>query len=122
MDVTRWLHLLAMAFFVGGQLVLVAAVVPALRGRDRDALRAVARRFGWGSLAALGVLAVTGAIMAGHYDRWDEGTLHLKLALVVLAAALIVAHTRRPTWHALEGAVFVVSLVIVWLGVELAHA
>jgi hypothetical protein len=28
---------------------------------------------------------------------------------------------RKPGWHALEGAVFVVSLVIVWLGVDLAH-
>lgn len=121
MDLIRWLHLLAMAFFVGGQLVLVAAVVPALRSRDREALRAVARRFGWGSLAALVVLAATGAVMAGEYGRWDDGTLHLKLSLVALAAALVIAHTRRPSWHALEGAVFVVSLAIVWLGVDLAH-
>src|SRR5690606_3449704 len=70
MDFTRWLHLLAMAFFVGGQLVLVAAVVPALRSRDREGLRAVARRFGWGSLAALVVLAGSGAAMAGKYSRW----------------------------------------------------
>ena len=39
----------------------------------------------------------------------------------MVAAALLVAHTRRPTWHALEGAVFLLSLVIVWLGVDLAH-
>ncbi len=59
--------------------------------------------------------------MAGEYGRWDDGTLHVKLALVVLAAVLVAAHTRRPAWHALEGAVFVLSLVIVWLGVDLAH-
>ena len=45
----RALHLLAMAFFVGGQLLLVLAVVPVERQRpDRERLRAVARRFGWG--------------------------------------------------------------------------
>jgi len=30
-------------------------------------------------------------------------------------------HIRRPTNHALDGAIFVVSLAIVWLGVALAH-
>ena len=121
MDLVRWLHLLAMAFFVGGQLVLLAAVVPVLRTRDREALRAVARRFGWGSLVALVVLAVTGSIMAGHFHRWGEQVLHLKLTLVGLAVVLTLVHTRRPTWHALEGAVFLLSLVIVWLGLDLAH-
>jgi uncharacterized membrane protein len=53
----RYLHLLAMAFFVGGQLFLVAAVLPSLRAEgDGDRLRAIARRFGWGTLAAITVL------------------------------------------------------------------
>jgi uncharacterized membrane protein len=43
----RWLHLLAMAFFVGGQLFLAAAVLPVeRRAPDRTRLRAIARRFG----------------------------------------------------------------------------
>ncbi|HUA69886.1 MAG TPA: hypothetical protein VMA96_02345 [Solirubrobacteraceae bacterium] len=47
-----WLHLLAMAFFVGGQLMLAAVVVPVLRGlEDRAALRAAARRFGIGTVS-----------------------------------------------------------------------
>ena len=118
----RWIHLLAMAFFVGGQLLLAVAVVPALRGApDRGPLRAVARRFGYGTLAAIAVLLATGVALADHFDRWDEGTLHVKLALVVAVTGLVVWHVRRPTLHALEGAIFLASLAIVWLGVALAH-
>lgn len=122
MLLVRYLHLLAMAFFVGGQLFLVAAVVPSLRGEpDRERLRAIARRFGWGTLAAIAVLIGTGIPMASDFNRWDSSTLHLKLALVVAVAALVIWHMRRPAWHALEGATFVGSLAIVWLGVSLAH-
>jgi uncharacterized membrane protein len=118
----RYLHLLAMAFFVGGQLFLAAAVVPALRGEaDRERLRAVARRFGFGTLVAIAVLIGTGIPMASHFHQWDSGTLHAKLALVAAVAALVVWHIRRPQLHALEAGVFVGSLAIVWLGVSLAH-
>jgi uncharacterized membrane protein len=118
----RWLHLLAMAFFVGGQLVLAAAVVPALRGEaNREQLRAVARRFGWGSLAALVLLLATGAAMASHFDVWGAEKLHIKLALVAVAGLLILWHMRRPQQHWIEAIVFLVSLAIVWLGVALSH-
>jgi uncharacterized membrane protein len=118
----RWLHLLAMAFFVGGQLLLAAAVVPVeRRAPDRERLRAIARRFGYGTLVAIGVLLVTGALMASHYNDWGDGTLHVKLALVAVVAVLVVWHMRRPTMHVLEAAIFLVSLAIVWLGLQLAH-
>jgi uncharacterized membrane protein len=117
----RWLHVLAMALFVGGQMFLVAAVIPALRSRDRDALLAIARRFGSASAVALGVLIATGAAMASRTDRWDSGTLQVKLALVVTVTGLIAWHLRRPTAHAIEGLIFLVSLAIVWLGLALAH-
>src|SRR4051812_840887 len=120
-ELLRWLHLIAMAFFVGGQLMLAAVVVPVLRGGDREVLRAAARRFGTGSLIALVVLAATGSAMAGHYDDWSRTELHVKLALVAAIIALIALHARRPTWHALEGAIFLASLAVVWLGVSLAH-
>jgi len=90
----RWLHLLAMGFFVGGQLMLAAIVVPVMRGSDRAQLRAVARRF---------------------------GDLQVKLGLVVLVGLLIGWHTRKPELHALEGLIFLASLAIVWLGVSIAH-
>ena len=123
-EAVRWLHLLAMAFFVGGQLVLAAAVVPAFRGtegRDREPLRAIARRFGQGTLVALAVLVLTGAAMASHFDDWGDGTLHVKLALVVVVGALVGLHIRRPQSRALDGAIFLGSLAIVWLGVAIAH-
>ena len=121
MLIARYLHLLAMALFVGGQLALILAVVPGLRGRDREGLRAAARRFGVASAGALLVLLVTGAWMAGDYGLWDNGTLHAKLALVALAIVLILWHRRAGAAHWLQAALFVVSLVIVWLGLALAH-
>ena len=122
MTLVRYLHLLAMAFFVGGQLFLVAAVVPSLRAEaDRERLRAIARRFGWGTLAAIAVLIATGISLATHFHQWESGTLQVKLVFVAVVAGLVVWHMRRPQLHALEGAIFAGSLAIVWLGVSLAH-
>jgi uncharacterized membrane protein len=116
-----YLHLLAMAFFVGGQLVFGLAVVPLLRGEgDRDRLRAVARRFGYGSLGALLVLILTGWGLASHFSLWDSSTLHWKLALVALVIALALAHLRWAKLHVLQGGILLASLVIVWLGLRLA--
>ena len=118
----RWLHVLAMAFFVGGQLLLAVAVVPVERAApDRARLRAIARRFGYGTLVAIAVLLATGAAMASHLGLWSNGTLQAKLALVGAVALLVVWHMRRPAMHVLEAAIFVVSLAIVWLGLSLAH-
>jgi len=119
MKVVLYLHLLAMAFFVGGQLVLAAAVVPVARGTEL--MRPMARRFGYGTLVALVVLIATGSWLASHTHRWSDGTLHVKLALVAFAALLVGVHIRRPTWHVLDGAIFLVTLAIVWLGVDLAE-
>jgi uncharacterized membrane protein len=116
-----WLHLLAMAFFVGGQLMLAAIVVPVLRGREEGVpLRAAARRFGYGTIAAILVLVATGAAMAGHFHKWSDSTLQVKLGLVLVVVGLIFAHLRKPTWHALDAAIFVVSIAIVWLGIVVA--
>lgn len=117
-----YLHLLAMAFFVGGQLVFGIAVVPILRSDpdpERARMRSIARRFGYGSLIALGVLVLTGWAMASHYELWDSSTLQWKLGLVGLVIVLTLVHLRRPKLHALQGAILLASLVIVWLGLEL---
>jgi len=70
---------------------------------------------------AIGVLAVTGPAMATHFHDWGSETLHVKLVLGAVVAGLVVWHMRRPAFHALEGAIFLVSLAIVWLGVAIAH-
>jgi uncharacterized membrane protein len=116
-----WLHLVAMAFFVGGQLMLAAIVVPVLRGREGGApMRTAARRFGVGTLAAIVVLIGTGSAMASHYHRWSDSTLDVKLGLVVVVIVLIGVHLRRPAWHVLDAAIFLTSLAIVWLGIVVA--
>jgi uncharacterized membrane protein len=118
--ILRWLHLLAMAFFVGGQLMLAAVVVPAARGTE--AMRVAARRFGVGTVIAIGVLLVTGIPLASHFGDWSDGKLQAKLTLVVIVGALIGVHLRKPRNHALDGLIFLGSLAIVYLGVALAHS
>ncbi len=118
----RYLHLLAVTFFVGGQLMLVIAVVPALRGKGNDAaMRGIVRRFGAGSAVALAVLVATGVAMASHLQRWQDDTLQRKLALIVLVVVLIGFHAITPRSRVLSLTVLVMSLLIVWLGVDLAH-
>lgn len=122
MTLVRFIHLLAMAFFIGGQLFFVTAVLPSLRAEgDREQLHQVARRFGWGTLAAIAVLVATGIWMASHFHQWGSGTLHIKLALVIVVAALVIWHIRRPRAHVLESVIFTGSLAIAWLGASLAH-
>lgn len=116
-----WLHLVAMAFFVGGQLMLAAIVVPVLRGREGGVpMRTAARRFGYGTIFAILVLIGSGSAMATHYHRWSDSTLDVKLGLVALVIALILVHLRRPAWHVLDAAIFLTSLAIVWLGIVVA--
>jgi uncharacterized membrane protein len=118
----RWLHLLTMAFFVGGQMMLAVVVVPAARrSADRDGLRAIARRFGQGTLVALGVLLATGTALAFHLRLWSNQTFDVKLALVLVLCALLASHVRRPDLHVLEASIFLLSLAIVWIGLYLSN-
>ena len=116
-----YLHLLAMAYFLGGQLVIAVALVPVeRRNPDPERLRAAARRFGVGSTIALSVLLATGVAMANHLQLWGSGTLQLKLGLVALLIVLVLVHLRLPRAHALQAAIFLITLAVVWFGLDLA--
>ncbi|MBS1880709.1 MAG: hypothetical protein JST31_14455 [Actinobacteria bacterium] len=116
-----YLHLLSMAFFVGGQLVFGLAVVPVLRDEgDRERMRAVARRFGYGSLIALGLLILTGWALASHFQLWGSSTLQLKLTLLAALIVVGLIHLRFGKAHALQGLILLLTLAIVWLGLRLA--
>ncbi len=91
--VVHAIHLLAMAFFVGGQIMLAAVLVPVLRGRDE--MKVVARRFGLGSLVALALLVVTGMQLASHEDAWSDTVLQVKLTLLVILIGLLGYHVHR---------------------------
>jgi putative copper export protein len=120
-ELVRFLHLLAIALFVGGQLMLALVVTPALRGQDPALMRAAARRFGIASAVALVVIVATGAAMASHFQRWSDSTLHWKIGLLILVFVLTGLHTRVPYTRAISYLVLATSLVIFWLGVTLAH-
>jgi putative copper export protein len=120
-ELIRYLHLLGIALFVGGQLMLVLVVTPALRGQDPALMRGAARRFGIASAVALVVIVATGAAMASHFDRWSDSTLHWKIGLLILVFVLTGLHTRVPYTRAISYLVLALSLVIFWLGVTLVH-
>jgi uncharacterized membrane protein len=122
MTVLRYLHELSFIFFVGGQLLLVVAVTPAIRRHGSDAaMKEAARRFGMGSAVALLVLIATGIALASHFDDWSRDVLHVKLGLVVIVFLLLGLHVVRPRTRGLSLVMVEVSLGIVWCGVQLAH-
>ena len=115
-----FLHLVAMAFFLGGQMMLAGTVVPVLRTNpDPTEMKSIARRFGIGSEIAISVSLLTGMLMASHYQLWDDADFQVKMTLVVLTLASLLAHMRFPKVHALMGLTFLLTLATVWAGVNL---
>jgi putative copper export protein len=126
--VRLFLHVLAATVWVGGQLVL-AALVPVLRGFGAQVPRAAAGRFNQVAWAAFAVLVVTGVwnIIAMDSDRsHDPGyrtTLIVKLAVVGVSGltAALHARSRSTAGLAVFGALTGISaLAALFLGVLLA--
>lgn len=124
-DLRLFLHLLAATVWVGGQLVL-AGLVPVLRGVAPDAPGAAARQFARIAWPAYGVLVVTGvwnlAAVGDDVDDDYQRTLVLKLVVVALSGAAAVAHARATTRRGLAvgGALTgVFALLALFLGVVL---
>ena len=59
--------------------------------------------------------------MASHLARWQDHVLQVKLMLVALIGVLIAFHIVAPSSRALSTTLLLVSLAVVWLGVELSH-
>jgi putative copper export protein len=96
-----WLHVLAAAVWVGGQLTL-AGLVPALRTAAPDAPRAAARAFNRVAWPAYGVLVVTGVwnlVEVSFTDQQTEYQVTVFVKLLVVAASGIAAflHARATT-------------------------
>ena len=123
-----FLHVLAAAIWVGGQLTL-AVLVPVLRRFGAEAPGAAARRFNQVAWAAFGVLIVTGIwnIVAVRPQVSDSSsyrsTLIVKLAVVVVSGVTAALHIRARTARsrAILGALTGLSaLAALFLGVLLA--
>ena len=95
-DLIRFLHVVSLVLFVGGQIMLVVAIVPVLRGEPEHLMLAVARRFGLASAVAIVAVLATGIAMASHFSRWEDGTLQAKLAVLVLVGVLTGLHIASP--------------------------
>lgn len=115
-----WLiiHLLAMAFFVGGQLVMAAAIVPVLKGTDE--IKQIARKFGMYSGGALLLSLLSGMYLASELGKWDEPALHAKLGILVVLILLIgFGHMKRANDKLIQGLMLALTLALVVLGVLL---
>ena len=99
----RFLHIVALAFFVGGQLLLVVAVPGACDGTAVTSRCAASR-------GASGSGAPSPSSCSWRPERrwrrtsrlWQDDVLRLKLALVVLIGVLIALHIAAPTSRALS--------------------
>ena len=121
-----FLHVLAAAVWVGGQIAL-AGVVPVLRRDAPTVTTAVARAFAKVAWPAFAVLVVTGvwnlaAIDVADTDTAYQVTVFAKVAIALVAAVAVAVHSigRSKLALALGGAIgLLASLGALYLGVLL---
>lgn len=125
-SVRLFLHVLSATVWVGGQIVLAAAV-PALRRVSAEAPRAAAAAYNRVAWPAFGLLIVTGVwniVAEGDRGPAYRRTLGIKLAAVAVSGVAAFAHARvstprlRGVLGALSGLTAVFALL---LGVLLAQ-
>jgi putative copper export protein len=122
------LHLIAVAIWVGGQIVL-AGVVPALRQASPTALPVVAKSFARVAWPAMVIIVFTGVWGLGEINAAERSseylfTFAIKLLLVGAAIVATLIHSAGQTKiaKALGGAVgLVASLIAMYLGTLMAH-
>ena len=126
MDTARlFLHVLAATVWVGGQIVLAAAV-PALRGVSADASRAAARaynRIAWPAFALLIATGIWNIAAEGDRGSSYRRTLAIKLVVVAVSGVTAFAHMRATTPRAravLGAATGASAILALLLGIILA--
>ena len=122
-----FLHVLAAAVWVGGQITL-GALVPVLRRAGVEVPRMAARQFGRLGWTAFAVLIGTGAWNMAVYDHKDAAgyrtTVTVKLVLVALSGIATLVHTRGGSRAALAfggAAAALFSLGALFIGIVLAQ-
>jgi putative copper export protein len=121
-----FLHALAAAVWVGGQLTL-AGLVPAVRASAPEALKPVAHAFARLAWPAFIVLVITGAWSLAAVDIGDTSTAYqatvlVKIVLAIAAGAATAIHSigRTKLAIALGGAIgLLASLGAMFLGLLL---
>jgi len=91
------LHLLGVAVWLGGQIVL-AVLVPALRSMGEDAPRIAARKFGQVAWPFFALVVITGfwnvaEIDPGSVSTGYNATLGIKMLLVAMSGIAAFIHT-----------------------------
>lgn len=123
-----FLHLMSVAVWIGGQIVL-AGLVPTIRNTAPEALPKVAQAFARIAWPAMIVIVFTGAWGLASVDAADSGTKYMttfaiKMLMVFVAIAATVIHSQGTSKaaKAIGGALGLLgSLLAAYAGILLAH-